>query len=471
MLQVGQEWIEFQGRQWLDGFFKMKEQAAIPGTPSTDFIHFYSRDKAGVAELFYKNDAGVERDLSNVALIHAQIHAIDGADHTGFPLGVTKGGTGTITQFTPGSVIFAGASGVYSQNNPKLFWDNTNSDLLIGSNSNPWPPVVGRGLSIVKEAPQVAEVSLFAFAPIDLSIVFRGLHARGTIALPTQSLANDGMIMLLNPRDNVGFFGSVADIRLLCSETQTTIAHGAEIRFSTTALGSLTLLERFRIGPSGQWGIGGANFGTAGQYERSGGALAAPSWATIALSELSPRDHATLTVIGANDHHTESHKARHVVGGADPFVGGDLLDATARVTVRKNTGVDVGARRRLNLIEGANITLTVVDDVAGEEVDVTVAAAGGGGSANIKQVELDFGVAHNIKEGAFTVVDADVLAGSQIIMLQALDAPTGKVEDENEMDSFNCKCRPDPAGGQFKAYIESQYGSVTDKFKFNYLVG
>jgi len=38
--------------------------------------------------------------------------------------------------------------------------------------------------------------------------------------------------------------------------------------------------ERFRIGTAGQFGIGGANYGTAGQVLTSGGASAAPSWAT-----------------------------------------------------------------------------------------------------------------------------------------------------------------------------------------------
>ena len=33
------------------------------------------------------------------------------------------------TAFTTGSVVFAGASGVYSQNNSNLFWDNTNNRL------------------------------------------------------------------------------------------------------------------------------------------------------------------------------------------------------------------------------------------------------------------------------------------------------------------------------------------------------
>lgn len=48
-------------------------------------------------------------------------------------LAVSRGGTGTGTAFTAGSVIFAGASGVYSQNNANFFWDNTNVRLGIGN--------------------------------------------------------------------------------------------------------------------------------------------------------------------------------------------------------------------------------------------------------------------------------------------------------------------------------------------------
>lgn len=47
----------------------------------------------------------------------------------GTPLAVTNGGTGTGTAFTAGSVVFAGASGVYSQDNANFFWDATNHRL------------------------------------------------------------------------------------------------------------------------------------------------------------------------------------------------------------------------------------------------------------------------------------------------------------------------------------------------------
>jgi len=50
-------------------------------------------------------------------------------------LPVANGGTGTATALTAGSVVFAGASGVYSQDNANLFWDDTNKRLGIGTTS------------------------------------------------------------------------------------------------------------------------------------------------------------------------------------------------------------------------------------------------------------------------------------------------------------------------------------------------
>lgn len=53
------------------------------------------------------------------------------------------------------------------------------------------------------------------------------------------------------------------------------------------------------------------------------------------------------------------------------------LDANARLAVNKNSGATIGTRRRINLIEGPNMTLTVADDAANEEVDITFEAQSG----------------------------------------------------------------------------------------------
>lgn len=46
------------------------------------------------------------------------------------------------------------------------------------------------------------------------------------------------------------------------------------------------------------------------------------------------------------------------------------------ITVRKDSGSDVGTRPRLNFIEGTNATLTVTNDGTNNEVDITVSALG-----------------------------------------------------------------------------------------------
>lgn len=51
------------------------------------------------------------------------------------PVNPINGGTGTSNIFSSGSVIFSGSSGIYNQNNPQFFWDNSNNRLGIGTNS------------------------------------------------------------------------------------------------------------------------------------------------------------------------------------------------------------------------------------------------------------------------------------------------------------------------------------------------
>jgi hypothetical protein len=71
--------------------------------------------------------------LSDARTPLAHVHSA--ADVTSGTLAVARGGTGTGTAFTAGSVVFAGASGVYGQDNANLFFDDTNNRLGIGTAS------------------------------------------------------------------------------------------------------------------------------------------------------------------------------------------------------------------------------------------------------------------------------------------------------------------------------------------------
>jgi len=54
---------------------------------------------------------------------------------------------------------------------------------------------------------------------------------------------------------------------------------------------------------------------------------------------------------------------------------------TSHPSTASHAGTLIGTRRGLNLIQGTNVTLTVADNAGSERVDVTIDAAGGGGTA------------------------------------------------------------------------------------------
>lgn len=88
---------------------------------------------------------------------------------TGYPssalsgaVSIAQGGTGTTTAFTTGSVVFAGASGVYSQNNASFFWDNTNARLGIG-NASPTQKLTVTGNSIVTGNSYFTDTSYYSY--------------------------------------------------------------------------------------------------------------------------------------------------------------------------------------------------------------------------------------------------------------------------------------------------------------------
>lgn len=65
---------------------------------------------------------------------------------------------------------------------------------------------------------------------------------------------------------------------------------------------------------------------------------------------------------------------RVTVTNGDGVSGNPTIDWDG-VQVRKNSAGSTFTRRRVNLIEGSNVTLTVADDSGSDEVDVTIAAA------------------------------------------------------------------------------------------------
>lgn len=266
--------------------------------------------------------------------------SLSGAGVTG-TLGVSNGGTGTGTAFTTGSVVFAGASGVYSQD-AELFWDNTNKWLGIGTNTP-------RAELTIVSPTQTYAPSTTLPAGTDLYIVgadaantritqdaygtgnypaYTGRQARGTAASPTASQTGDILAQYTGRGYGTTAFATASNARvdMEAAENFTDTDQGTYISIHTTALGNTSPVERFRVGPSGQWGIGGGTYGTSGYAFVSGGASSAPSWSQISLTS-----GVTGTLPAANGG-----------TGIASYTVGDLIYASGSTTLSKLADVAVG---------------------------------------------------------------------------------------------------------------------------------
>lgn len=108
-------------------------------------------------------------------------------------LNVANGGTGTSTAFTQGSIIFAGASGVYSQDNANLNWDDTNNTLGVGRIASPNSRVVAKGATTGNGSFQFYSensASVGCFGVRDDGGFFTGQAASSPYNVTTSSPAN-----------------------------------------------------------------------------------------------------------------------------------------------------------------------------------------------------------------------------------------------------------------------------------------
>ncbi|MCK5019775.1 MAG: hypothetical protein KAS32_22140 [Candidatus Peribacteraceae bacterium] len=135
------------------------------------------------------------------------------------------------------------------------------------------------------------------------------------------------------------------------------------------------------------------------------------------------------------------HAGTHERSGTDEIVVTDLtglLNDPQKVTVRKNTGADVGSQPRLNIIEGTNVSIDIAEDVGDNEIDITVNAIGSGsGDVNgpVSAVDNELSIYNGttgkiIKGGTGVTVDGSGnFAGVGTINGTDLDSHSTRHED------------------------------------------
>lgn len=214
---------------------------------------------------------------------------------------------------------------------------------------------------------------------------------------------------------------------------------------------------------------------TAGRIPIANGSAKLDTWITTGsttaagLVELATDGEAAASVaVQGNDSRMSNartptaHAASHQTGGSDAL--GSTIDSNAKVAVNKNSGATVGTRRRLNLIEGSGVTLTIADDAGNEEVDVTINSTGGA------QAPV------TLTDAATIAVDASLGSHFRVTLggNRTLGVPTNPTDGQrilveaSQDATGNRILTPDPAAFVFGAtvttFIQTTNASARDYF-------
>jgi hypothetical protein len=261
----------------------------------------------------------------------------------GTPLPISSGGTGSSTALTQGSVVFAGAAGVFSQDNANFFWDNANTRLGIGT-ATPTYKIEARtdavsGFNWISSFNNTATGSFGAGFLARSSVGSAYLYMRGDGLAYVENSTNNALAfatdatekMRITAAGDVGIgttapsgYGKLAVIggNLGVSQDSTTVttirgngnisnigafnSTGASLTFSTAPSGSGEV-ERMRITSTGLVGIG-----------------ATPSVARLEVNG------SIRTTVGSGGtltlHETDATRANQLISGADAF--GSYINAS-----------------------------------------------------------------------------------------------------------------------------------------------
>lgn len=251
---------------------------------------------------------------------------------------------------TAGSVLFAGTSGLLSQDNANFFYDSTNHRLGLGT------IVPGAIVEFASNTDgSIWSTTYSATATAGGGQV--GRKARGTLASPTQVLADDVLTALFGAgyTNSSAFSGNTGAIRIQASQNYTSAAQGSYITFATTPNGSTTRAEVVRIDNAGAVSIGN----TAGTDK--------------------------LTVTGNLNLNTSGNKIK-ITEGTNGSVGQTtLVLGTKAITI---SGVATTTRAFIQLVTPIGVTSTTSYQAVCTTNTLTIQANIAAGTINVSDVSV-----------------------------------------------------------------------------------
>jgi len=233
---------------------------ASPLTTKGDLYTFSTtntRLPLGTAGQVLSVDTGEATGLKWITLGSGSGDVVGPASAVAGQMAVFDGTTGKLIKVfapTAGSVLFAGASGVPTEDNSNFFYDNANDRLIIGGNTTDYTAITSSA-NVIKTgaAPVVA-----AGYGTSSGGYFLGLRANGTPGSATAV----GSGNILTSVAGAGFDGTSwitatrGGLRVVSAEAWSSSAHGTSIIFSTTPTGTTSIVDMFYLNSNGTLGLG-----------------------------------------------------------------------------------------------------------------------------------------------------------------------------------------------------------------------